>query len=106
MSNFEVKVQKIYIKPHPNADALELGNIGSPDGWQVVVKKGQYKTGDLVAYIGENSVVPEWVLRKYGFWNEEKNIGMLAGSKGDRVKAVRLRQEFSLGICIPLLLKE
>jgi RNA ligase (TIGR02306 family) len=28
---------------------------------------------------------------------------MLAGSKGDRVKAVRLRGEFSLGICIPTI---
>ncbi|MEM2159401.1 MAG: hypothetical protein QXN55_00415 [Candidatus Nitrosotenuis sp.] len=101
MSNFEVKVQRIFIRPHNNADALELGNIGSPDGWQVVVKKGQYETGDLVAYIGENAVVPEWVLKKYGFWNTEKDIGMLAGSKGNRVKAVRLRGEFSLGICIP-----
>jgi RNA ligase (TIGR02306 family) len=102
MSNFAVKIQRIFIKPHSNADALELGNIGSPDGWQVVVKRGQYKTGDLVAYIGENSVVCENTLRKYGFWNEEKNIGMLAGSKGDRVKAIRLRGEFSLGICIPV----
>jgi RNA ligase (TIGR02306 family) len=101
MANVEVKIQQIFITPHSNADSLEIGNIGSPDGWQVVVKKDQYKTGDLVAYVGENAVVPEWVLRKYGFWNEAQNKGMLAGSKGNRVKAVRLRQEFSLGICIP-----
>jgi RNA ligase (TIGR02306 family) len=102
MSNFEVKIQKIFVKSHPNADKLEIGNIGSPDGWQVVIGKGLYQTGDLVAYIGENAVVPEWVLKKYGYWNEEKGKGMLAGSKGTRVKAVRLRDEFSLGIVIPL----
>lgn len=102
MSNFSVSIQKIYIRNHPNADSLEIGNIGTPDGWQVVVKKGLYTSGNLVAYIGENAVVPEWVLKMYGFWNEEKNKGMLAGSNGDRVKGVKLRDEFSLGICIPV----
>ncbi|MCK9369720.1 RNA ligase (ATP) [Candidatus Dojkabacteria bacterium] len=103
MAEFEVKIQKIFITQHPNADALDVGHIGSPDGWQVVVRKGSFKDQDLCAYIGENSVVPEWILKKYGFWNEERNKGMLAGSLGDRVKGIRLRNEFSLGICIPTI---
>lgn len=114
MSTFEVKVQPLFVKPHPNADRLSLANVGSPDGWQVVIGKvatevdgetvyiNRYNTGDLVAYIGENAVVPEWVLKRYGYWNTEKDTGLLAGSKGNRVKAVRLRDEFSLGICIPV----
>ena len=102
MSNFQVRVQPIFIKAHPNADRLELGNIGSRDGWQVVVGAGRFQTGDLVAYIGENAVVPEWVLKKYGYWDEAKNKGLLAGSKGDRVRMVKLRDEPSLGICIPV----
>lgn len=106
MSNFEVLVQKIYISEHPNADALEIGHIGDPEGNQVVCRKGLYKTGDLVAYIPEDAVVPEWVLKKYGFWNEEKDKGLLAGTKGDRVKAVKLRDAFSLGICIPVVKHE
>ncbi len=106
MSNFEVKVQQIFIKPHPNADAIELGNIGSPDGWQVVVKKGQFTTGDLVVYIGENAVVPDWILKRYGFWNEDNNKGKLAGKAGNRVKGIRLRGEFSLGLVIPVTRQE
>lgn len=102
MSTFQVKIEPIFIKSHPNADALDLGNIHSPNGWQVVTKKGLYQSGDLVAYIGENAVVPEWVLKQYGFWNHEKNNGLLAGSKGNRVKMVKLRGESSLGICIPV----
>lgn len=102
MSNFEVKIQRIFIQPHPNADRLEIGNIGSHDGFQVVIGAGRFKTGDLIAYIPEAAVVPEWVLKKYGYWDEVKNKGMLAGSAGDRVKAVRLRDAFSLGICIPV----
>lgn len=102
MSTFEVRVQPIFIKNHPTADRLDLANIGSHDGWQCVVAKGRFVTGDLVAYIGENAIVPDWVLKKYGYWNVEKDIGMLAGSKGNRVKAIKLRGEFSLGICIPV----
>lgn len=103
MSNFSVKIQPIFIEPHPNADRLEIGHIGSPEGWQVVVASGRFKSGDLCAYIGENSVVPEWILKQYGYWNEEKNVGMLAGSKGDRVKAIKLRDAFSLGIVLPVV---
>jgi RNA ligase (TIGR02306 family) len=102
MSKFEVLIQPIFIKPHPNADRLEIGNVGSPEGWQVVVAKGRFESGDLCAYIGENAVCPEWLLKHYGYWNEEKNIGMLAGSKGTRVKALKLRDEFSLGIVLPV----
>lgn len=102
MSDFEVKVQPIFIKEHPGADLLELGNIGSPEGWQVVVGKGLYQSGDLIAYIGENSVVPDWVLQKYGYWDDTKDKGKLVGTRGDRVKACRLRGEFSLGIVIPI----
>lgn len=100
---FLATVKKIYIKPHTNADTLELGNIGSEDGFQVVVKKDLFKSGDLVVYIGENAVVPEWILKKYGFYNFEKNVGHLAGKSGNRVKAGKLRKEFSLGICIPVI---
>jgi hypothetical protein len=43
------------ILPHTNADTLELILI---EGYQVVVKKGEFKTGDLAVYIQPDSVVP------------------------------------------------
>jgi RNA ligase (TIGR02306 family) len=103
MSNFEVKVQKIFISDHPNAERLDIGHVGHPtEGHQVVVAKGRLVTGDLVAYVPENGLVPEWVLKKYGYWDGEKQKGLLAGSKGDRVKAVKLRDAFSVGIVIKI----
>lgn len=104
MATFEVRIQQIFIKPHtdPEVTSIELGNIGSPDGWQVVVQKGLYQSGDLVAYIGENAVVPDDILKHHGFWNNNKDVGMLAGKQGNRVKAIKLRGEFSLGICLKL----
>lgn len=100
MSTFSVKVRKIEILPHSNADALELAKV---DDYRCVVKKGQYKTGDLVVYIPEAAIVPEWILKQYNFWNEKENKGMLAGSEGNRVKAIKLRGELSTGIVIPVI---
>ena len=99
MSTFSVKVRKIEILPHPNADALELAKV---DDYRCVVKKDQYKSGDLVVYIPEAALVPEWVLKLYNFWNEKENKGMLAGPEGNRVKAIKLRGELSQGIVIPV----
>lgn len=43
-------------RPHLNADSLELLDIL---GYQVVVKKGQFKAGELAVYIQPDSVVPQ-----------------------------------------------
>lgn len=100
MSTFAVKVRKIEILPHPNADALELAQV---DDYRCVVKKDQYKSGDLVVYIPEAAIVPEWILKQYNFWNEKENKGMLSGPEGNRVKAIKLRGELSQGIVIPVI---
>ena len=97
MSTFEVPLVQITIEEHPNADALELAAVG---GFRAVVKKGRFKTGDWVAYVPEAAVLPEWLLKQEGFWNDEKGKGMMAGSQGNRVKPVKLRGALSEGICI------
>lgn len=97
MSTFAVPLVQITIHDHPNADALDLAAVG---GFRAVTMKGRFKTGDWVAYVPEASVVPEWLLKQAGFWNEEKGKGMLAGGKGNRVKPMRLRGSLSEGIII------
>jgi len=82
-----------HVKPHPNADKLDLAYIG---GWQLVVPKGRYKSGDLVTYIAQDSIVPERWLKEWGL------SGKLAGSHHNRVKAIRLRGEVSIGIVAPV----
>ena len=44
------------VKPHGNADTLEIIPIGE---YQVVSKIGQFKVGDLAVYIQPDSVVPQ-----------------------------------------------
>ena len=99
MSTFDCKVVPITILPHPNAEKLELAQVAD---YRCVVGKDLYKTGDLVAYIPEAAVIPEDQLQFFGYWNEEQNKGLLAGSKGDRVKAVKLRGEVSQGLVFPV----
>lgn len=92
MAEFEVNVIPVRIEPHDNADALEIACIG---GYRSVVRKGQFQTGDLVAYIPEQAVLPEALLVEMGL------EGRLAGAKRNRVKAIKLRGVLSQGLCYP-----
>jgi RNA ligase (TIGR02306 family) len=97
MSKFEVKVYKLEIEPHGNADSLELARVGD---YRSVVRKGQFTTGDRGVYIPEGSIVPDWLLRKMGLWKTDRDVGkgMLAGSSGNRVKAQKFRGALSQGL--------
>ncbi len=100
MSTFIVPLKRIRaIEPHPNADSIEFAVV---DGYRSIVKKGEFLPGDLVAYIPEGALLPEWLLKRLNFWNAEKNCGTLNGKEGNRVKAIRLRGELSQGICYPV----
>lgn len=100
MSDFEVKVVRINdVYDHPNADRLSIVKIG---GYECVSGKmddgsPRYKAGDLVVYVPEDALLPEYLLKSQGFWNEG---GTLSGAGGNRVKAVRLRGVVSQGILI------
>ena len=89
MSVFKVEVVKLHIAPHPDADVLELAQVG---GYVAVVRKGEFRTGDLAVYIPEGAVVPTEILARMGL------EGKLAGPQKNRVKAVRLRGVLSQGL--------
>lgn len=80
------------IEPHTNADSLELATV---DGWQIVVKKGQFKKGDWCVYCALDTVLPY----------EEEDFAFLVQTKG-RVKPCRLRKEVSMGLCFPMKVLE
>jgi RNA ligase (TIGR02306 family) len=92
-----VDVRYASIIPHPNADRLEIATIG---GYQAIVQKGVFKNGELVGYIPEAALVPDVILRELNLYDDEKGKGKLSGSKGNRVKAIRLRGVFSQGLVI------
>ncbi|WP_424216876.1 RNA ligase (ATP) (plasmid) [Streptomyces sp. BI20] len=93
MSTLRVTAERLTIHPHPDADALELAQVGL---YRAVVAKGAYRTGDFALYIPEQAVLPAELIAELNL------TGRLAGSRADRVKAVRLRGELSQGlVCRP-----
>lgn len=93
MAAFDVTVRTLdEVAPHPNADRLELARVG---GFHTVVAKGQFRAGDLIAYIPESAILPCDLL-------EAMNLtGKLAGQDFNRVKAVMLRGMLSQGLVLP-----
>lgn len=86
-------MEQIEVLPHPNADSLELARVGD---YRAVIPKGQYESGQWCLYIPEQAVLPNDLIGELGL------TGKLAGSKKNRVKAIRLRGEISQGIvCRP-----
>ncbi|MFD7027004.1 RNA ligase (ATP) [Streptomyces sp. NPDC059917] len=98
MSTLRVTAEPLTVHTHPNADALELAQVGL---YRAVVAKGAYRTGEFAVYIPEQAVLPAALIDELGL------TGRLSGSTADRVKAVRLRGELSQGIvCRPAALAD
>lgn len=93
MAEFECRVYKLEILPHPNADAIDLAKVGD---YLSIVRKGEFNTGDLGVYIPEAAICPDWLVTELGL------EGKLAGSKHNRVKAIKLRGILSQGLIYPV----
>lgn len=97
MSEFKCEVVQVQIEPHPQADQIEIAKVGD---FQSIVRKGQFENGEYAVYIPEQAVVPEWLLKHLGLYDEAKQKGGLAGSLGNRVKAIKLRGIVSQGLVL------
>jgi RNA ligase (TIGR02306 family) len=98
MSTIKVEVCEILeIKPHKNADALELATV---QGWQMCIKKGVHQPGDLVVYFEQGTVLMKEVAERLNvatYLSEKTDIN------GDRVLVVhriKLRGEPSFGLVV------
>lgn len=92
MSTHEVSIIEIGdVLPHGNAERLEIVPVG---GWQAVVKKGQFKSGDRAVYIQPDYTVPT-ARDEFSFLAKD-------GRDRHRLKAVRLRGVLSYGLLIPV----
>ena len=77
------------INPHPNADKLELAKVL---GYTCIVEKGKYKAGDAIVLIQPDTVLPD------------KPWAEMFKKRSSRVRAMKLRGQFSFGIV--MLLKD
>lgn len=84
------------IRPIPDADAIECAVLG---GWTVVVKKGEFKAGDLAVYCEIDSWVPTEIAPWLSKGQEPREY---EGVKGERLRTVKLRGQLSQGLLLPL----
>lgn len=84
------------VKPHPNADKLELAMIKN---WQCVIAKDTFKPGDKVLFIQPDAMILPPDESMPCDWAE--GIRRYLGSRG-RVKIVALRGEISNGIIVDI----
>jgi len=85
------------LKQIDGADNIELAIV---DGWQVVVGKDvQHKVGDFVVYCEIDSFLP--IKEEFEFLRKSsyKKMGEL---EGFRLKTIRLRQQLSQGLILPI----
>lgn len=75
----------IKLEPHPNADTLSLVMVYD---FQCAVRTVDWNNGDLAVYIPPDSVVPE--TKEFEFLGKHR-----------RIKARKLRGEWSVGLLIP-----
>lgn len=86
------------ILPHTNADTLGIVYIG---GYQCVVKKDQYKVGDLAIYIQPDTIVP--VLPQFAFlWADREFADGTVPERLRRITVRKFRKEWSEGLLMPL----
>lgn len=79
------------VKAIEGADNIELGVIG---GWNAIIKKGEYKEGDLVVVATTDAVIPQELSDAIGVTNYLR--------KGGRVRTVKLRGVYSECLIIPI----
>ena len=99
------------MREHNNADSLELIYI---DGYQVVVRKGQFAVGELAVYIAPDSVVPQTEPFRF-IWGEYAlaetaepsatdplGLGSQVPERRRRITVRKFRGEWSEGLLLPL----
>lgn len=86
-----------HIKPIPDADAIECAIVDG--GWPVVVKKGEYKPGDVAIYLEIDSWVPHELAPFLSKGQEPREYN---GVKGERLRTVKLRGQISQGLLLPV----
>jgi RNA ligase (TIGR02306 family) len=75
------------IQPIPGADFIDMAQV---DGWRLVVKKDEFRVGDLCCYHEIDSVCPE--RPEYEFLRESKF----------RVKTRKFKKQISQGLALPI----
>lgn len=97
-------IQKVLaIEAIANADSIEVARI---NGWQCVVKKGEFVAGDLGLFLEIDAVPPDSEPFLF-LWHRkpkegEANVEVVARPDKFRVRTMKLRGVLSQGVLLPL----
>jgi RNA ligase (TIGR02306 family) len=89
-------VKIVDIQPITGADAIMVASV---KGWKVVVKKDEYKVGDLAVYYEIDSFLP---VRPQFEFLRKSSFKRMGSSEGFRLKTIRLRGQISQGLLTPI----
>jgi RNA ligase (TIGR02306 family) len=85
------------LRPIPDAAFIETAIV---DGWEVVVKKGDFKVGEVVIYLEIDSWVPIELAPFLRSNQDKKRI--YNGVDGERLRTKKLKGQISQGLVLPL----
>lgn len=88
------------IEPIAGADSIMKATVL---GWNVVIRKDEFKVGDMCVYFEIDSLLPKWP--EFEFLSKNGTKKMLVDGQeveGYRLRTVKLRGQVSQGLCLPL----
>lgn len=85
------------LKPIAGADRIEVAVV---DGWEVIVKKGEFKVDSLCIYLEIDSWVPT-TLAPF-LTKEGKEPKEYKGVKGERLRTIKMKGQLSQGLVLPI----
>lgn len=85
------------IRPIEGADMIEVATV---DNWNVVIKKNEFRIGELVVYFEIDSFLP--IREEFEFLRKSSYKIMADGSEGFRLRTIKLRGQVSQGLIVPL----
>lgn len=94
-----VTIRKVNaVDPIENADAIEVATV---DGWQVVIKKGEFIPGDYCVFFEIDSFLPASdgrfaFLARNGTKKDDKGVERI------RLRSIKLRGQISQGLALPV----
>lgn len=89
-------VKVLDIQPIAGADAIEVATV---KGWKVVVKKNEYKIGDLAVYYEIDSFLP--ITPQFEFLRKS-SYKKMNDKEGFRLKTIKLKGQLSQGLLTPI----
>lgn len=84
------------LSPIPGADLIEVATVR---GWKLVVKKGEFKEGEMAIYCEIDSFLP--IKEEYEFLRKS-SYKKLGDQEGFRLKTIKLRGQISQGLLLPI----